>query len=206
LKSNRRRAAVRKPTNAAVLTRESLWSSLRSGSIVISPILDRKQVGEGSVDVRLGTRFIANKRTELAQIDPMDHPETVKNFQEEVVVPFNSKYMLHPGNFLLGCTMEYIVLPDNVCGFVLSRSGYGRAGLLIATATYVHPGWHGCLTLELENLGDVPIALWPGSRVGQLVLFRADKVTTPKLKSVPVGPIFGSLAEDARWSTIRGVT
>ena len=70
-----------------------------------------------------------------------------------VVVPFNRKFRLHPGGFLLGATLEFISLPNDIAGFILSRSGYGRTGLLIAAATYVHPGWKGCLTLELENLG-----------------------------------------------------
>ena len=171
---------------------------------MITPILDREQIGEGSVDIRLSTQFIVNKRPQLSEIDPMTlTAEKVRKFQELVVVPFEDRFMLHPGSFLLGCTLEFIALPDDICGFVLSRSGYGRAGLLVATATYVHPGWHGCLTLELENLGEVPIALWPGSRVGQLVLMRADRVAMPKLKLIPVGPRFSNLAEDSRWEEIR---
>jgi dCTP deaminase len=181
-----------------------LLGALKTKKLVISPILDLAQVGEGSVDIRLGTRFIVNKRTQLAAIDPMQLTETeIRKFQEAVTVPFDSKFMLHPGSFLLGCTLEYIVLPEDISGFVLSRSGYGRAGLLIATATYVHPGWHGCLTLELENFGEVPITLWPGSRIGQLVLMRADRVAAPKLKITPVGPRFGSLSEDPKWKVIR---
>jgi deoxycytidine triphosphate deaminase len=192
------------PILGATLTRKSLLENLDSGKLVVTPILDRAQVGEGSIDIRLGTQFIVNKRPELSEIDPHTlTPENIQKFQELVVVPFEDRFMLHPGSFLLGCTMEFIALPADMCGFVLSRSGYGRAGLLIATATYVHPGWHGCLTLELENLGEVPIALWPGSRVGQLVLLRADEILLPKLKAIPVGPRFSSLSEDPRWDKIR---
>jgi deoxycytidine triphosphate deaminase len=193
------------PILGATLTKKSLLESLDSGKLVLTPILDRAaQVGEGSIDIRLGTQFIVNKRPELSEIDPHTlTPENIRKCQELVVVPFEGRFMLHPGSFLLGCTMEFIALPADMCGFVLSRSGYGRAGLLIATATYVHPGWHGCLTLELENLGEVPIALWPGSRVGQLVLLRADEIPLPKLKEIPVGPRFSSLSEDSRWDKIR---
>jgi deoxycytidine triphosphate deaminase len=120
-----------------------------------------------------------------------------------VVVPFDDNFVLHPGSFLLGATLEFIALPTDMAGFVLSRSGYGRAGLLIATATYIHPGWKGCLTLELENLGEVPIKLRPACAVGQLVFLNADKVDQPDLKSIPVGPVFGSLAENPRWAKLR---
>jgi len=99
--------------------------------------------------------------------------------------------------------MEFISLPSDIAGFVLSRSGYGRTGLLIATATYIHPGWKGCLTLELENLGELPVALWPGSYVGQLVLLSAEKVEEPLLKSIPVGPVFSRLTEAPRWQKLR---
>jgi len=95
-------------------------------------------------------------------------------------------------------------MPLDLCGFVLSRSAYGRAGLLIATATYVHPGWHGCLTLELENLGEVPIILRPLTDVGQLVVMYSAKLSeSPKLKSIPVGPAFTSLSQDLRWKKLE---
>lgn len=188
------------------MTKDTLRRRLAEGDLVISPILEPAiQVGNGSVDIRLGTRFIVNKIPQVTEINPSGlTPETLREFQEEVAVPIEEKFMLHPGRFLLGCTFEFIALPQDLCGFVLSRSNYGRAGLLIATATYVHPGWHGCLTLELENLGEVPIALWPGSRIGQLVLMNAEKLPDkPKLKSIPVAPTFSSLAENDKWQKLR---
>jgi dCTP deaminase len=189
---------------AAVLTRNTLKQKLQSGELVVTPLLDEKQIGEGSIDISLSTQFITNLRPQVDVIDPNNLTErNIRQFQKMVVVPFDDSFVLHPGSFLLGATLEFIALPTDIAGFVLSRSGYGRAGLLIATATYIHPGWKGCLTLELENLGEVPILLRPGCAVGQLVFFSASEVEQPELKSIPVGPVFSTLAEDARWKKLR---
>lgn len=197
------------PTHmGAVLTREALKRRLHGkdgkADLVVTPILDDKQIGDGSIDVSLGTQFITNLRPNVGQIDPKElTSEHIRRFQKAVVVPFKEFSVLHPGGFLLGATLEFIALPTDLCGFVLSRSSYGRAGLLIATATYIHPGWKGCLTLELENLGEVPIVLRPGSYVGQLVLMHAEAISQPLLKSIAVGPAFSNLSEDSRWEKLR---
>lgn len=191
----------------AVLSRETLLQRLKD-DLVISPILEPSQVGDGSVDISLGTRFIRPRRSRMTKIDfPKLDKETVRSFQESVVVPFGEKYILHPRSFVLGCTFEFIGLPLDICGFVLSRSSYGRAGLLIATATFVHPGWRGCLTLELENLGEIPIILHPLSAVGQLVLLNAAKLSKPPgAKIIPVGPTFTTINEDPRWEKIEALS
>ena len=131
----------------AVLSRDVLLKRLRE-DIVVSPLLDEgKQVGEGSIDISLGTQFILNRSSELSTLDPIElTARDIRKFQHSRVVPYHDSLTLHPGSFVLGCTLEFIKFPTDVCGFVLSRSSYGRAGLLIATATYVQPGWHGCLT------------------------------------------------------------
>jgi deoxycytidine triphosphate deaminase len=132
--------------------------------------------------------------------------DQIYSFQESVVAPFDGEYILHPRSFVLGCTFEFIALPTDICAFILSRSSYGRAGLLIATATFVHPGWRGCLTLELENLGEIPIILRPLSTVGQLVLFSVSKLPEqPETKLIPVSPMFTTLNEDPRWKKIKAL-
>jgi dCTP deaminase len=173
--------------------------------LVVAPLLEETQIGDGSIDISLGPRFIIGHRAEQALIDPKSlTQEQIRKFQREIIVPFGQEFILHPHSFALACTFEFIALPRDLCGFVLSRSSYGRAGLLVATATYVHPCWRGCLTLELENLGDVPIVLRPGSAVGQLVLFSALPLEQePLLKSIPVGPTFASLADDPRWKKLE---
>lgn len=193
--------------SGAVLSKVTLSRRLNE-DLVISPILDDSQVGDGSVDISLGTRFIRSRRSKMTEIDfPSLQQEDIHSFQESVVVPFNEEYILHPRGFALGCTFEFISLPLDICGFVLSRSSYGRAGLLIATATFVHPGWKGCLTLELENLGEIPIKLRPLSTVGQLVLLNASPLLQqPEAKLIPVGPTFTTLNEDPRWKKIDALS
>jgi dCTP deaminase len=188
----------------AVLSRDVLLKRLRD-DIVVSPLLDEgKQVGEGSIDISLGTQFILNRSSELPTLDPIElTAREIRKFQHSRVVPYHDSLTLHPGSFVLGSTLEFIKFPTDVCGFVLSRSSYGRAGLLIATATYVQPGWHGCLTLELENLGEVPIMLRPGLRVGQLVIMTSVRIEQPRLRDIPCGPTFRGLAEDERWKKLR---
>jgi dCTP deaminase len=175
--------------------------------LVISPLLESSQIGEGSVDISLGTRFIRSRRAKTTEISFPDlDKQKIRSFQESIVVPFGERYILHPRSFVLGCTFEFIALPRDICGFVLSRSSYGRAGLLIATATFVHPGWRGCLTLELENLGEIPLILQPLSAVGQLVLLKATELlASPLAKIIPVGPTFTTLNEDPRWKKIEAL-
>jgi dCTP deaminase len=193
--------------SGAVMSKDVLRQRLKS-DLVVSPILEDSQIGDGSVDISLGTRFIRSRRAKATKIDfPKLDKDKIHSFQESVVVPFGESYILHPRGFVLGCTFEFIALPVDVCGFVLSRSSYGRAGLLVATATFVHPGWRGCLTLELENLGEIPIILQPLSAVGQLVLLNAARLPErPKAKLIPVGPTFTTLNEDPRWKKIQALS
>jgi len=147
--------------------------------LVITPILDPdEQIHEGSVDVRLGTTFILTQKTEFPMMDPSAHVEELKEkiqrYQFRVSKRFHEEFILHPQQLVLGSTLEYLSFPSGVGGYVLSRSSWGRLGLIIATATFVNPGFKGCLTLELLNLGEVPLVLYPGIRVAQLVLHTVE--------------------------------
>lgn len=84
---------------------------------------------------------------------------------------WGESFYLHPGELVLAATLEYIVMPADLTAQVITRSSYGRLGLLSATAVQVHPDFHGCLTLELVNLGEMPLAITPGERVAQLMFF-----------------------------------
>jgi len=143
--------------------------------LVITPILDpEEQIHEGSVDLRLGTTFILTQKTEFPQMDPARGWEVlakeIRRCQFRVSKRLHKKFILHPQQLVLGGTLEYLSFPAGLGGYVLSRSSWGRQGLVIATATFVNPGFKGCLTLELLNLGEVPLVLYPGYRVAQLVL------------------------------------
>jgi len=196
-------------SEVAALSKDELERRLyRQRDLIISPMLNpKKQIGHGSVDISLGTRFIVSQTPSVTEIDPMTlGSKEIRKFQKEVVVPFGNNLTLHPHHFLLACTFEFIALPKDLCAFVLSRSSYGRAGLLIATATYVHPCWQGSLTLELQNLGEVPIKLRPGSHIGQLVILASSALSeVPLQKWIPVGPRFGDLRVDPRLDNMQQI-
>lgn len=85
-------------------------------------------------------------------------------------VRFGDNFVLHPGRFVLGVTMEWLTLPRTLSGYVSGKSSLGRHGLVIETAAGIHPGFSGCLTLELANVGEVPVAISPGMEICQIFL------------------------------------
>jgi len=114
-------------------------------------------------------------------------------------VPFGRRYLLHPRSFVLGITLEWIRLPSKMAGYVIGKSSLGRRGLIIATATGVHPGFTGCLTLEISNVGEVPISLRPGMRICQIFLHKVESRTRDVDKTGLMGqrkPILGSVSLD----------
>lgn len=137
--------------------------------LFITPILEETQITESSIDVRLGNDFIATKKGSVTCVDPSED-YNLSIFQTTHRVNLREKFILHPKELVLASTLEYVRLPLSVSGYVTSRSSWGRSGLVIATATIIHPGFKGVITLELINLGEVPIVLYPGLAVAQLVL------------------------------------
>lgn len=151
--------------------------------LVITPLLERSQIGRGAIDLRLGTEFLLLRRTRRPGLNPGEHTqEDVDEMQERVVVPFGEVVWLHPRHFVLAATLEYLGLPDDMSADVVGRSSWGRLGLIVATAVFVHPGFRGCLTLELVNEGDSPIALSPGLRIAQLAVRRLEGPAPPRQK------------------------
>jgi len=192
----------------SVLTEDAIRKRLfDKRDLVITPILDIEQISDGSVDIRLGTKFIDTKIREFTELNPPDlSVDKIKEFQERIDKVFGSTYILHPRRLILATTFEFISLPEDLSGFVLSRSRYGRAGLMVATATYIHPLWRGCLTLELFNYGDFPIKLYCGSKVAQLVLIKAEALLKEeKRKSITVGPEFTQMDYDDEWEKIEEI-
>jgi dCTP deaminase len=141
--------------------------------LVVTPILDRtSQIPEssGAIDLRLGQKFIFPKRANVSYLDPREDDFRTKLHRsaEILYIPYGEWLVLHPHQFVLGNTLEYFRLPSNLSGYVVSRSSWGRMGLVVATATAVHPGYFGVLCLELTNLGEVPIYLYPGLCIAQI--------------------------------------
>lgn len=140
--------------------------------LLITPLLSRKQIGPGSVDVRLGSSIVVPRRVFVGSHDVTDAErvqQVEKRLYDRVRMNYHSQFMLHPNQLILAVTLEYVSLPGDIFCLVASRSSWGRLGLVVATAAVVQPGFKGCLTLELANLSDSPITLYPGLLVGQLV-------------------------------------
>jgi dCTP deaminase len=142
------------------------------GRIVLEP-WDPSLVQPSSVDLRLGDSFRVFHNHRVAAIDLRDPPA---NLTEEVTVGSGEPFVIHPGEFCLGRTLEWVELPDDVVARVEGKSSVGRLGLIVhATAGFVDPGWKGTLTLELNNLTRVPIKLYPGLLIAQLSFMALDR-------------------------------
>lgn len=136
-------------------------------------MLSATQVGPASIDIRLGHDFITTRRGNLAYIDAAEVDIDVNRYQVRHYVNYKEAFYLHPNELVLASTLEYVRLPKSIAASVTSRSAWGRVGLLIATATAIHPGYTGTITLELVNHGEVPLVLYPGLSVAQIVLTNA---------------------------------
>ncbi len=195
-----------------VLGEQELWERMDrrlEERLLVTPLLSAKQVSGGSVDVRLGTEFIVLKRSTRGPINPMTMSEDAADYQERVVLDVGERMVLHPNQLVLGATLEFLQIPADLTAYVIGRSSWGRLGLIVATAIMVQPGYRGSLTLELANLGDTPIYLYPGTRIAQLVFHTVSSLTASYAEqgkySGPVGPEFSKLAQDPDWKNIRGL-
>jgi dCTP deaminase len=204
----------------SALVREDIVARLShqddAARLVVTPMLDRdRQIGPGSVDLRLGTEFLEVPRQNHSHMDPFRSSATeaiLRSEDRRFFVPLGDPFVLHPGQFVLGSTLEFLVMPNDLIGQVLSRSSWGRLGLLVATAVAVQPGFRGALTLELVNAGAVPITLRPGLRVAQLQIWSSERPTevgygTSGKYDAPLGPQSNRLAwEENERSILRSVS
>lgn len=189
----------------SILTKQVILEELQRGKtgdgLVITP-LKIDQIGPSSADVHLGHEFIVFRRALITSLDIMNVELTrnVHQFQEKVRISKGERFVLHPNQLVLGATREYIALPTNISATITGRSTWGRTGLIIATATKIDPGFKGCVTLELMNGGVLPLVLYPGLRVAQLVLFRTEGRSTYKGSyKWPTGPTFPKLGKEIEY-------
>jgi len=155
----------------SVLSDGTIRRLIDAGRIVIRP-WDPGLVQPASVDLRLGDSFRVFHNHRAAAIDLREPPT---NLTEEVVTRDGEAFVIHPGEFVLGRTLEYVELPDDVVARIEGRSSLGRLGLIVhATAGFVDPGFKGTLTLEIANLTRIPIKLYAGGPIAQLSFMALD--------------------------------
>lgn len=163
----------------AILSDKTIIKYLKEGKIIINPLEDEKQIQPSSVDMRLGDEFKVFKVIRKPYIDPKNKDD-IASYMESSVVTDGEAFIIHPNEFALATTHEYIKVPDDLVARVEGRSSMGRLGVTMhVTAGFIDPGFEGKITLEISNIGSMPVALYPGQRVCQIVF---ETMTTPSLK------------------------
>ena len=159
-------------------------------SLIITPLLDESAFDEDSVDLRLGTHFL------LPQIPPQPYfdrsgSKYAQQTYLQLHAPLGSYFVLPAHQTVLGATLEFIKMPFDLAGEILTKSSVARTFLLIETAPWIHPSYRGCLTLEIANVSNTSILLYPGMPIGQLVFMATSIEAQPeKLSGSYVGPVF----------------
>jgi len=153
----------------AVLSDRDIRAALQAGRVRIDPY-DPACLQPSSIDLHLDADFRVFRNNRYAYID-VRSPQP--DLTELVSINEDEPFILHPNEFVLGQTLEWVELPDDLVARLEGKSSLGRLGLLIhSTAGYVDPGWKGNLTLELSNVANLPIALYRGMKIGQISFFK----------------------------------
>ena len=177
-----------------LLSDRDIKREIEAGRVKVEPF-DSAMIQPSSVDVRLDRFFRVFENHKYSYIDPsIEQPDLTRM----VEVPADEEFILHPGEFVLASTYEVITLPDDVAGRLEGKSSLGRLGLLThSTAGFIDPGFSGHITLELSNVANLPVKLFPGMKIGQLCLI--------KLSSAAEHP-YGSAVYGSRYQGQRGPT
>jgi dCTP deaminase len=159
-------------------------------SLVITPMLNEGVFDEDSLDLRLGTYFLLPQIPPQPFVDPTS-PGTSSQSYLRLHTPLGAYFVLPAHQTVLGATLEYIKLPFDISGQILTKSSVARMFMVIETAPWIHPLYRGCLTLEIANVSNTAIILYPGMTIGQLVLFNVNVAEQPeKLSGTYVGPVY----------------
>ena len=177
-----------------VLSDRTIRRLIAEGRIGIEPF-EPALMQPSSLDVRVDRYFRVFRNARYPYIDVK---KEMPDLTEVVEVGGGEPFILHPGEFVLGSTSERVSLPDDMVARLEGKSSLGRLGLLIhSTAGYVDPGWDGYLTLELSNVANLPITIYPGMKIGQISFFR---LTTPAERP------YGSRQTRSKYQGQRGPT
>jgi dCTP deaminase len=177
-----------------LLSDRDLLTEIDNKRVAIEPF-DPEMIQPSSIDVRLDRMFRVFENHKYPHIDPsIEQADLTRLIEPDGDDPF----ILHPGEFVLGSTLEVVSLPDDLAGRLEGKSSLGRLGLLThSTAGFIDPGFSGHITLELSNAATLPIKLFPGMKIGQLCLFRL---------SSPADHPYGSDKYGSRYQGQRGPT
>jgi dCTP deaminase len=177
-----------------LLSDRDIAAEIENGRVKVEPF-NPKMIQPSSVDVRLDRFFRVFENHRYEVIDPsIEQSELTR----EVAVAPDEFFILHPGEFVLASTYEVITLPDDIAGRLEGKSSLGRLGLLThSTAGFIDPGFSGHITLELSNVANLPVKLYPGMKIGQLCLIKL---------SSPAEHPYGSAVYGSRYQGQRGPT
>jgi dCTP deaminase len=177
-----------------LLSDRDIKEQISAKRVAIEPF-DPAMIQPSSVDVRLDRFFRVFENHKYSEIDPsVEQPELTR----ELEVAADEHFILHPGEFVLASTYEVITLPDDIAGRLEGKSSLGRLGLLThSTAGFIDPGFSGHITLELSNVANLPVKLFPGMKIGQLCLIKL---------SSPAEHPYGSALYGSRYQGQRGPT
>jgi dCTP deaminase len=177
-----------------LLSDRDIRKELKDGRVGVEPF-EEAMIQPSSVDVRLDKFFRVFENHKYSVIDPsIEQPELTR----EVIAEDGEHFILHPGEFVLASTYEVITLPDDIAGRLEGKSSLGRLGLLThSTAGFIDPGFSGHITLELSNVANLPVKLFPGMKIGQLCLIKL---------SSPAEHPYGSAIYASRYQGQRGPT
>ena len=175
-----------------VLSDHTIKEELAKGRIVIDP-LDESCIQPASVDIHLDRQLLVFRNSRRPFIDVR---EDTSDLTDLVEIEDERPFILHPGEFVLASTLEYIELPDDLVARLEGKSSLGRIGLLIhSTAGYVDPGWKGHLTLELSNVANLPVTLYHGMKIGQISYLRLTTAADNLYGSPGLGSKYQGQAE-----------
>ncbi|WBB96939.1 MULTISPECIES: dCTP deaminase [unclassified Solwaraspora] len=177
-----------------LLSDRDIVAETKSGGLSLEPF-ESSLIQPSSIDVRLDRYFRVFNNHLYTHIDPATRQDDLTS---QVEVPSGDPFVLHPGEFVLASTLEVVSLGDGLAARLEGKSSLGRLGLLThSTAGFIDPGFSGHVTLELSNVANLPIKLWPGMRIGQLCIFRL---------SSPSEHPYGSAVYGSRYQGQRGPT
>lgn len=149
-------------------------------AVVITPLIDPRQIQSASVDLRLGFHFKSVRNNYVSALDPLrqapaDLARSIERYTVDAKIELGEPFYIHPGEFVLGTTYEYVRLPSDIAASLDGRSSLGRLGITVhSTAGFIDPGFSGRITYEMRNEGSSPVALYAGMRVAQLCFFELD--------------------------------